>query len=150
MQTVKEYIDAVAPDKQDVIKKINEVILKNLPKGFEAGIGYNMLAYFVPHSIYPDGYHCNPKLPLPFISLAAQKNTISLHHLGIYSMPELAEWFADEYPKHATGKLDMGKGCIKFKKMDDIPYDLIGKLVKKVSLKNWIECYETNVKKSKK
>ena len=109
---------------------------------------YGMLGYVVPHNIYPDGYHCNPKDALPFMALASQKNHIGFYHMGIYSDPDLMKWFTEEYPKHATGKLDMGKSCIRFKKVDDIPNDLIGELCGKMSAREWIELYEEQIKPS--
>ncbi|TCP28236.1 uncharacterized protein DUF1801 [Tenacibaculum skagerrakense] len=145
--TPEEYINQLPEDRKPVIEKIRTVIKKNLPEGFEEGINYNMLGYYVPHSIYPDGYHCDPKLPLPFMNLASQKNSVNLYHSGIYANPEIHDWFVNEYPKHSNRKLDMGKSCIRFKKMDDIPYDLIAELCTKISVENWINTYETNVKK---
>lgn len=106
-----------------------------------------MIGYVVPHSIYPDGYHCDPELPLPFINLASQKNFIALYHSGIYAIPEIHDWFVGEYPKHTKKKLDMGKSCIRFKSMDDIPYDLIKELITKITLDEWVNCYESVIKK---
>jgi hypothetical protein len=106
-----------------------------------------MIGFVVPHEIYPNGYHCDPKLPLPFANIASQKNFIGFYHMGIYANPELLEWFVKEYPKHSDTKLDMGKSCVRFKKMDKIPYDLIGKLMRKMSVDNWIKLYEQNIKK---
>ena len=126
---------------------MRETILANLPKGFDEQLNYGMIAYVVPHDIYPDGYHCDPKLPLPFANIASQKNFIGFYHMGIYANPELLEWFVKEYPKHSAAKLDMGKSCIRFKKMDKIPYDLIGKLMRKMSVNDWIKLYEKNIKK---
>ena len=104
-----------------------------------------MLGYVVPHSIYPKGYHCNPKQELPFINIASQKNFISLHHLGLYANNSLLEWFVSEYPKHSTYKLDMGKGCVRFKKMEAIPFELIEQLVSKITVTEWILFYENNL-----
>ncbi len=145
--SVEQYINEVSVEKSEAFKKLWEVISKNIPKGFAQGISYGMIGYSVPHSIYPDGYHCDPKLPLPFVGLAAQKNFIALYHMGIYASPELLAWFTSEYPKHSKAKLDMGKSCIRFKKPDDIPFKLIGELMKKMSVKEWINIYETNLKK---
>ncbi len=142
-----DYIDQLPDDRKEVIIKLRKTILENLPEGFHETMSYGMIGYVVPHSIYPDGYHCDPKLPLPFISLASQKNFVALYHMGIYADNNLLEWFTTEYPKHATAKLDMGKSCIRFKKMNDIPYQLIGELAGKMSSKNWIKIYETNFKK---
>ena len=123
--------------------KLREVIKNNLPEGFEEAMSYGMLGFVVPHSIYPKGYHCDPKLPLPFISLASQKNFIALYHMGIYADENLLNWFLVEYPKHCKTKLDMGKSCIRFKKMEDIPFELISELAKRVSVTDWIKKYET-------
>ena len=106
-----------------------------------------MPGFVVPHSIYPNGYHCDPKLPLPFIGYASQKNFVALYHCGIYTSPNLLDWFKTEFPNHCKTKLDMGKSCIRFKKMENIPFDLIGDLVKKMTVKNWINIYEKNLKR---
>ncbi len=141
--TVDEYIKDLPEDRKEVIEKIRKVILDNLPKGFEETISYGMLGYVVPHSIYPKGYHCNTNLPLPFINLASQKNFIAFYHMGIYAEPVLLDWFVSEFPKHSKSKLDMGKSCIRFKKMDDIPYELIGQLASKMTTEDWINKYES-------
>lgn len=141
--TVEEYINELPNDRREAIEKIRKVISKNLPKGFEETIGYGMIGYVVPHSIYPKGYHCDTKQPLPFISLASQKNFIALYHMGIYAEPTLLEWFVSEFPKHAKSKLDMGKSCIRFKKIDDIPFELIGELASKMTTEDWINKYES-------
>lgn len=117
----------------------------NLPNGFEEQISYGHIGFVVPHSMYPNGYHCDPTSPLPFIGLASQKNFIALYHMGIYSDEKLLNWFIEEYPKHAKRKLDMGKSCIRFKKTDDIPYDLIGRLASKITPDQWIATYEKNL-----
>lgn len=144
--TVEEYLSELSEDRKTPMLKLREAIKNNLPQGFEEVISYGMLGYVVPHSIYPAGYHCTPKLPLPFINLALQKNTISLYHMGIYGDKNLLDWFVAEYSKHAKSKIDMGKGCFRFKKMDDIPYDLIGELATKISVQDWITFYEQNWK----
>ncbi|MBS1774320.1 MAG: DUF1801 domain-containing protein [Bacteroidetes bacterium] len=141
--TVEEYIESLPVERVEVITKLHKLIKKSLPKGFKEGIGYGMICYSVPLSLYPAGYHCNPSLPLMFMSLASQKNYIALHHMGIYGSPKLLQWFTEEYPKHAKKKLDMGKGCIRFKDMNDIPYKLIAELSAKMTPQQWIECYET-------
>ena len=143
----EDYINQVPEERQETLKKLRKTINKNLPKGFEEGIQYGMIGYYVPHTTYPDGYHCNPKEPLPFMSFASQKNSVNLYHSGIYAVPEIHDWFVAEYPKHCKRKLDMGKSCIRFKKMEEIPFDLIGELCKKLSVKDWINIYETNIKK---
>lgn len=147
VSTVKEYLQAIPEERKEPIRKLRETILKNLPKGFEEGFGYGMIGYVVPHSLYPSGYHCDPKQPLPFMGFASQKNFISFYHMGIYANPELLKWFQEEYAKVVTTKLDMGKSCIRFKKPDHIPFELIGILVKKMNPKDWIELYEKQLKR---
>ncbi|SFR34387.1 protein of unknown function (DU1801) [Robiginitalea myxolifaciens] len=143
----KEYLSALPEDRQAVIGEIRQVLLDNLPKGFEERMSYGMLGFVVPHEIYPDGYHCDPSLPLPFINLASQKNFIGLYHMGIYSDPELLKWFQNSYAELSIGKLDMGKSCIRFKKMDKIPFQLIGELASKMTPQDWIARYESEIKK---
>lgn len=145
--TVDEILSNLPTERVEPFKKLHETIVKNLPEGFEAAISYGGLGYVVPHSIYPEGYHCKPIEPLPFAGLASQKNSINFYHMGIYSDSKLQDWFLAEYPKHTMQKLDMGKSCIRFKKLDDIPYQLIGELMTKMSVKDWIEIYESNLKK---
>ncbi|MBI1223789.1 MAG: DUF1801 domain-containing protein [Bacteroidetes bacterium] len=140
--TPAEYLASLSDERRPILTAIREVILKNLPDGFKEGMGYGMLGYVVPHSLYSEGYHCDPKLPLPFISLASQKNYISLYHMGMYEGP-LLNWFKEEWPKHSKKKLDMGKCCIRFKKPEDVPLELIGELVSKMTPHQWIEIYET-------
>lgn len=147
MSSVAEYVNGLTEDRQIVIKKLQSIIKKNLPKGFEEEMSYGMIGYVVPHKLYPSGYHCDPKLPLPFLSIASQKNFIALYHMGMYAKPELLEWFTSEYPKHCKSKLDMGKSCIRFKKMEDIPYALLEELMKKMTVADWISIYEKNYKK---
>jgi hypothetical protein len=146
-KTVDEILISLTEDRAEPFNKLHDVIVNNLPKGFEAGISYGGLGYIIPHSIYPAGYHCKPIEPLPFAGLASQKNSINFYHMGIYSKPELYNWFVAEFPKHTKQKLDMGKSCIRFKKMDDIPYELIGELMTKMSMEEWISIYENNLKK---
>jgi hypothetical protein len=146
--TVAAYLEEIPEERKEAFFKLRDTILTNIPKGFSEQLSYGSLGYVVPHSIYPKGYHCDPKLPLPFIALASQKNFISLYHMGIYAKPELLNWFVSEYPKHSAQKLDMGKSCIRFKKMDQIPFDLIAALVQKMSVQEWIDCYESQIKKT--
>lgn len=142
-----DYIASLPEDRKLHVEKLRNVILQHLPKGFQEGMGYGMLGYAVPHTIYPKGYHCKPTDPLPFMGIASQKNSINLYHMGIYAKKELLDWFVAEYPKHSSRKLDMGKSCIRFKKFEDIPYDLIGELVTKVSVEDWIATYESAFQK---
>ena len=129
------------------MEKLRAVILKNLPEGFEETMNYGMIGYVVPHTLYPEGYHCDPKLPLPFINLASQKNYIALYHMGVYSDPDLLKWFKEAYADRVPTKLDMGKSCIRFKKPEHIPYDLVGELCSKVGTSEWISHYEKAVKR---
>lgn len=143
----EDYISQVPAVRQDALKKLRKVINDNLPKGFEEGMIYKMIGYYVPHSVYPDGYHCDPKTPLPFMSFASQKNSVNLYHSGIYAQKELHDWFVSEYPKHCKRKLDMGKSCIRFKYFDEIPFELIGELTSKMTSQEWINIYEKAIKK---
>ncbi len=148
--TVEAYIAELPEDRKKAITDLRKVIKKNLPKGFKEVMGYGMMGYSVPHSLYPAGYHCNPKDPLPFIGLASQKNFIAVYHMGIYADPKLLKWFTDAHAKASSKKLDMGKSCMRYKKPEDIPYELIGELASKISVDEWIEQYETVFKDSRK
>lgn len=148
-KTVQEYLDGLPEERKEAMHALRNSITKNIPKGFSEGMGYGMMGWSVPHSLYPDGYHCNPDQPLPFVGMASQKNSINFYHMGIYADPKLLKWFVTEFPKHSKRKLDMGKSCIRFSKFDDIPVKLIGELMKKISVKEWIQMYESAFKKSK-
>ena len=145
--SISEYLENIPEDRKAVMQKLISTISENLPNGFTEQLGYGMPAWVVPHSLYPDGYHCSPELPLPFMNIASQKNFIALYHMGIYANPELMQWFVSEYPKHCSRKLDMGKSCIRFKKIEEIPFELIAELCTKMTSKNWIELYENKFKK---
>lgn len=147
--TVDQYLTEIPAERQDAVNKLRKVIKKNLPKGFKEDMGYGMIWYGIPHSLYPAGYHCDPKQPLPFMGLASQKNSINLYHMGLYADPKLLDWFTKAYAQAVPGKLDMGKSCIRFKKPEQIPYDLIGELCSKMTPQDWIKLYESNLKKSK-
>jgi len=146
-KNAEQYIEQLPEDRKEAMQKLRKTILENLPKGFAETMSYGMISYVVPHSLYPKGYHCDPKQPLPFISLASQKNFISLYHMGIYANKSLMEWFINEYPKYCKAKLDMGKSCIRFKKTDQIPFELIGNLASKMSVDEWVKTFEMNFKK---
>ncbi|MCH7827028.1 MAG: DUF1801 domain-containing protein [Bacteroidetes bacterium] len=150
VKTVKEYIDSLPADRKKTVLKLRQSVKKNLPKGFKEEMSYGMIGYVVPHSLYPEGYHCNPKLPLPFINIASQKNFIALYHMGVYSDKKLLDWFTKEWKKQTDLKLDMGKSCIRFKKIDRIPYELMGILASKMTPGNWIKLYESSIKRNKK
>lgn len=145
--TVNEILTNLPDERVEPFNKLHEVIVRNLPKGFEVGISYGGLGYVVPHTIFPAGYHCKPSEPLPFAGIASQKQSINFYHMGIYANEELQKWFVSEWPKHTNQKLDMGKSCIRFKKINEIPYKLIGELMKKMSVKEWVNIYETTMKR---
>lgn len=145
--TVNQYIEQLPSDRKSAMEKLRSVILKNIPKGFKETMSYGMIGYVVPHNIYPAGYHCNSELPLPFMSMASQKNFISLYHMGLYADEKLLTWFKEQYFKTSKSDADVGKSCIRFKKPFDIPYDLIGILSTKMSTADWIKLYEKKYKK---
>ncbi len=145
INTIEEYIESISEDKRFGVIRLRETILENLPEGFSETMQYKMPSYVVPHSIYPKGYHCDSKQALPFLSFAAQKNFISLYHFAMYMHTDLYNWFVQEYPKHCKTKLDMGKSCIRFKKPNDIPFDLIAELCRKLTVEQWIAHYESQL-----
>jgi uncharacterized protein YdhG (YjbR/CyaY superfamily) len=143
----EDYVGQLPHERQMVINKLRKTIKANLPEGFHETISYGMIGYVVPHSIYPNGYHCTPELPLPFLSIASQKNSVNIYHSGIYAKKEIQDWFVSEFPKYSKRRLDMGKCCIRFKNIEDIPYELIGQLASKMTVDEWITIYESNIKK---
>ena len=145
--TIEEYLEGLSPERRAVMDQLRNVINQHLPKEFKEQISYGMIGWCVPHSLYPPGYHCNPKDPLPFLGLASQKNFVALYHMGIYADEKLLKWFVSEYPKHCKTRLDMGKSCIRLKKMNDIPYKLIAELAGKMTVQDWISLYEKNLKR---
>ena len=148
--TVSTYLKELDTEKLMAVSELRKVILKNLPQGFKEEMNYGMIGYVVPHSLYPKGYHCNPALPLSFMNVAAQKNFIAIYHMGIYADATLLQWFVDEYAALGLSKLDMGKSCIRFKKIANIPFELIGKLCTKMTVAQWISLYEMLLNKEKK
>ncbi len=147
---LSEYISKVPDYQQELFSELLDLIRVNLPSGYQECINYNMPSWVVPHATYAAGYHCDPTLPLPFLSIAAQKNTVNFYHMGLYAIPELHEWFVSEFAKTGIKKLDMGKSCIRFKKIEDIPMTLIAELVKKINPEQWIAYYESLLKPVKK
>jgi len=145
--SVPQYIEELPEERKEVMNQLRNTVIDNLPHGFSEEMNYGMIGYVVPHDEYPAGYHCNPKQPLPFMNIASQKNFIAFYHLGIYANPDLMDWFVGEYPKYVSNKLDMGKSCIRFKNIKKVPFELIGQLVAKMSMQDWIELYEKNVKR---
>ena len=146
-RTIAEYVKQIPEDRQQVFEKLLSILRENLPHGFEECLSYGIPAFSVPHSLYPKGYHVSPKVALPFISIASQKNFIAFYHMSLYANPELNSWWQEEYPKYSKRKLDMGKSCVRLKKMDDIPFELIQELAQKVSPEEWIATYEKQLKK---
>jgi uncharacterized protein YdhG (YjbR/CyaY superfamily) len=144
-ETFSDYIAQLPADRQESMSRLVTIIRENLPHGFEEGMGYGMLAWVIPFSLHPAGYHVNPKVPVPFINLASQKNHIGFYHMGLYGSSALLEWFTTEWPKHSKKKLDMGKACIRFKKMEDIPFDLMAELCKKMTPQQWLDAYKSNL-----
>ncbi len=140
--TIQEYISQLPEDRKEAIENLRKIISENLPKGFKEEMSYGMIGFVVPKSIYPKGYHCSPELPLPFLNIASQKNSINIYHMGIYADEKLLNWFVSEFPKYSKKKLDMGKSCMRFKKAEDIPFQLIGELASKITPEQWIEMYE--------
>lgn len=145
--SVEEYINNTPDHQKEAVNQIRGILKNNLPQGFEETMSYGMPSFVVPHSLYPDGYHCKPSEPLPFISIGAQKNHIGFYHMGIYAMPQIMDWFVNEFPKRSSLKLDMGKSCIRFKNPEKIPFDLIEALAQKISPEEWISVYEKAIKK---
>lgn len=145
--TPEEYVAGLPEDRKEAVQKLRRVLKRSLPTELEETMSYGMIGYVVPKSVYPDGYYANPEEPLPFVHLANQKNHIALYHMGVYFSEELARWFASEYEKLDIGKLDMGKSCIRLKKMDKIPYELIGALSEKITVEDYVAWYERNMKR---
>lgn len=145
--TPEEYIGALPEDRKQAMTQLRTSILEHLPGGFKEIISHGMVSYVVPHSLYPKGYHCNPAQPLPFLSIASQKNYVALYHMGLYADPDLLNWFTEAYAKQSKTKPDMGKSCIRFKKPEQIPFGLIGELVSKMTPQQWIETYESQLRK---
>ena len=143
----EEYIAEMPVDRRDAFKKLRATIKENLPEGFEEVMSYGMIGYVVPHSRYPAGYHVNPALPLGLINIASQKNFIAVYHMGVYADPALLKWFTAAHAKASAKKLDMGKSCIRYKKPEDIPFDLIGQLASKLTPDEWITRYEKQLKR---
>ena len=146
--TVDEYLQKVQPERQEPMARLRALLRSNLPEGFEEVLSYSMPGYVVPHALYPKGYHCDPSLPLPFVSFASQKNFIALYHMGLYANEDHMAWFKASWDAAHWGKLDMGKSCIRFKNMDKIPWDLLSELATKITPQAWISQYEAAFLKS--
>ena len=144
---VEAYLYALPDDRREALSTLRASILAHLPEGFREEMSYGTIGYVVPHGIYPSGYHCDPRLPLPFMNIASQKRHVAIYHMGLYAMPSLMEWFLDEYGKTVAAKPDMGKSCIRFRNPGKIPFGLIGELAGKVEAREWIRVYEGTLKR---
>lgn len=144
-----QYLNELPKDRKEAVTLLRNITLKSLPKGFEETMQYGMLSYVVPHSIYPKGYHCKPTDALPFFSIASQKSSINIYHIGLYMDKTIYNWFVAEYPKYSNAKIDMGKSCIRFKKTEQIPIELIGELLSKITVDQWIKMYEKQLNTKK-
>lgn len=147
VHTIEHYLNGLDDERKTVVADLHQRIIEVLPEGFEPTMQYGMISYVVPHSLYPAGYHCTPSEPLPFASLASQKNSINIYHMGLYADDQLMRWFTAEYSKRYTTKPDMGKSCVRFKKIHQIPVELIVELFSKMQVKDWITLYEKNIKR---
>lgn len=146
--TVKEYLESLPPDRRQTVQAVRKLIRDNLDAGYEEGMQYGMIGYYVKRSVYPAGYHCDPKQPLPYVSLASQKNHLSLYLFCVYTDPAHAQWFTQAWAK--TGKkLNMGKSCVRFKKLDDLPLEVIAQALRKTPAKKFIAGYEACLAKLK-
>jgi uncharacterized protein YdhG (YjbR/CyaY superfamily) len=146
--TVEEYLAALPKDRREALDAIRKVIRKNLPKGYEEGIQYGMIGYFVPHSLYPAGYHCDPKQPLPFVHLASQKNHMAIYLFCLYMDEEAMERFTTAWQQ--TGKkLDMGKSCVRFKKLDQVALDVVADAIRAIPVKDFVAHYDASRPKKK-
>jgi hypothetical protein len=139
--TVTEYLAGLPEDRRRALEAVRKVIRKNLPKGYQEGMQYGMIGYFVPHSVYPAGYHCDPRQPLPFAGLASQKNHMSLYLCSAYASPEHESWFRKAWTADGR-KLDMGKACVRFKKLEDVPLEVVGEAVRRMPVKEFVRIYE--------
>ena len=146
-ESPEAYIEGLPEDRQAVITAMRDTVKRNIPSGFEEIMSYRHFGWVVPHHVYPPGYHCDPKAPLPFLSIASQKNHIAFYHMGIYSDPLLLAWFQSEWPKHTDRKLDMGKSCIRYKKPEHVTVSLLGELASKMTAADWIDVYEASLKR---
>ncbi len=146
-KTVKQYLKELPEDRREALEALRRVILANLDADYEEGMQYGMIGYYVPHSVYPSGYHCDPKQPLPFAGIASQKNHMAIYLFCIYCEPGGPEWFQEAWAKEAAkgkaGRLDMGKSCVRFKKIEDVPLSVIGKTIKRMPAKKFIAIYES-------
>lgn len=146
-KTPEQYVEELLGERREVINNLRAVFKKNLPRELIEVMSYGMIGYVIPRTIYPKGYHVNPSIELPFVHLASQKRHIALYHMGLYFDETLVSWFKEEYSQLGIGKLDMGKSCVRFNRMDAIPYELVGELSGKMSIHEYIAGYEKSIAK---
>ena len=141
--TVQDYLDGLPPERRVIVETVREVILANLDTDYSEDMQYGMIGYAVPHSVFPAGYHCDPSQPLPFAGIASQKNYVSIYLMGMAWSPdsEDMQWLRAAWPASGKKKLDMGKSCIRFKKLDDIALDVIGEAIRRVPAQEFIARY---------
>lgn len=147
INSVTDYIQSLDSERQQIVMQLRERVAQHLPLGFEERMAYGMISYVVPLETYPKGYHASKNEPLPFISIASQKGHVAFYHMGLYASSELQEWFRQEYLRCTSAKLDMGKSCIRFKKLSQIPFSLVAELASKITVNEWIALYESSLKK---
>ena len=145
--SVEHYLTELPEDRKAIMQQLREMIQSHISKDTEETMQYGMITYVIPYSVYPAGYHCAPKQPLPFISLAAQKNFFAFYHMGMYAKPELLNWYIEAYERIMQRKPDVGKSCIRFKKAEHISFELLAELVRRMPSSEWIELYEKMLKR---
>jgi hypothetical protein len=136
------YIANLPEDRREPMQALCEVFRKHLPQGFEETLAYGMVSFCVPHSTYPRGYHCDPKIALPFVQIASQKKHLAVYHMGLYAMPEELEWFKETWASSSKDKLDIGKSCIRLNPAKPLPLGVLGELAERIGLERWIEVYD--------
>lgn len=142
--TPAEILANLPEDRRALVQALRDVINANIPEGVEEGMQYGMIAWFVPHSVFPAGYHCDPRQPLPYVSVANQKGGVSLYLFCTYLDPAHTAWFAEAWK--ATGKrLDMGKGCVRIKRLDDVPLEVVAEALRRMPLETFLPTYEAQV-----
>lgn len=142
--TVEDYLKELPEERRAAIARVRQTIRRHLPKGIQEGMQYGMIGYFVPHKVYPAGYHCDPKQPLPFAALASQKNHMSIYLCSLYQKPEEEQWVREQFASRGK-KLDMGKSCIRFRKIEDLPLEVIGEAISRHSAAEFIAQYEAQL-----
>lgn len=146
-ETVETYLEELEPERRELVEAIRAAIHRGLPPGFEERMIYGMIGWVVPKDTYPAGYHCDPSLPLPFINLGNQKASVNLYHMGLYVIPGLLDWFQNSWREQTSARLDMGKSCVRFKRLDNVPLSLLTELATRVTVEEWVSVYESGIKR---